>query len=108
MPSPSVWGARGDVYAALFKPDWVTSQTCCWRLCAACVKRYLERKHLRCITDWPPYSPDLNVIEQVWALLKVRTSNYHPSNVDELKIATQKAWDSITQNEINVFCRSYA
>ena len=32
------------------------------------------------VTDWPPYSPDLNPIENLWALLKAATYKLRVTN----------------------------
>jgi hypothetical protein len=54
--------------------------------------------------EWPPYSPDLNPIENLWALLKakiyeLRPDLLHMPNNDETKdilVATaQQAWDEL-------------
>ena len=44
------------------------------------------------VLDWPPYSPDLNPIENLWADVKRRAEAYNPKNVAELKIALLAAW----------------
>lgn len=44
------------------------------------------------VLDWPPYSPDLNPIENLWADVKRRAEVDNPKNVAELKIALRSAW----------------
>lgn len=59
------------------------------------------------IDDWPPYSPDLNPIEQLWALLDDLIAKQRPKTMDELIAAANKAWRSIPQRTINNFVLSY-
>jgi hypothetical protein len=58
------------------------------------VTDYLQRD--LCIKDycikWPPYSPDLNPIENLWADLKKRVEKRNPTKVEELKEAVEKEW----------------
>jgi hypothetical protein len=42
--------------------------------------------------DWPPYSPDLNPIENLWAILKQRMKGRKCKNVDQLWDCVQEAW----------------
>lgn len=54
----------------------------------------------------PPYSPDLNPIENVWAILehlldKVRNGPNPPKTLDELWKAAEKCWWSIPQEKID-------
>ena len=36
------------------------------------------------VLQWPPYSPDLNVIENFWALLKRYIRKRRPRNIEQL------------------------
>lgn len=56
------------------------------------------------IMDWPPHSPDLNPIENLWALLKAKIYELHPELLDmpnndytlEILVdAAQEAWNLI-------------
>ena len=41
------------------------------------VRDILQEMHIRVI-EWPPYSPDLNLIESLWALMKATLYRLHP------------------------------
>lgn len=54
-----------------------------------------------------PYSPELNPIERVWAYLK----SHHLSNrvfidYDDLLVACQSAWNSVTHERLRSVCRT--
>ena len=79
---------------------------------APCHKSLLTRTNLQQrripTIDWPPYSPDLNLIKHVWVLMKRHVQdNYlrrsyekHTINRSELKQLIQEAWDSVRDEDI--------
>jgi hypothetical protein len=58
-----------------------------------------ERVNL--IPDWPPNSPDLSPIENVWGLLKTRVAARNPQNIAELKIILMDEWEKLSQDTID-------
>lgn len=63
-------------------------------------KRYLRRHRVQ-VLDWPPYSPDLNPIENLWAYLSKRVSAVAPFGAEKLEAAIVEEWNSIPQFVIN-------
>ncbi|KAG1270902.1 hypothetical protein G6F66_013705 [Rhizopus arrhizus] len=62
-------------------------------------------KKVQYINDWSPNSPDLNPIEHVWHLLKLRLSLYERKarNIDELWERVDFEWNKLDKD----VCRSY-
>lgn len=60
------------------------------------VKDYIRKSRIP-IIEWPPNSPDLNLIETVWAYLKDQLSKYStdPRDKDELWKRVQDIWTEI-------------
>jgi transposase len=60
------------------------------------------------VVEWPPYSPDLNPIEHVWARLKAWVYKHHPellklisdtqANRDKLLAVLQEAWEALPKD----------
>lgn len=63
--------------------------------------KYLSRKNVDVLLDFPPYSPDMNMIEMLWNDLKRRVGKRCPLTFDELQKAAVEAWDEIPQELIN-------
>lgn len=45
--------------------------------------------------NWPPYSPDLSPIENIWAWLKGQVAKDVPQSVDTLKKSIRRHWESM-------------
>lgn len=47
------------------------------------------------VMDWPPHSPDLNPIEHLWALIKIKVAERQPKNLSDLKSIIFDEWNKI-------------
>jgi len=45
--------------------------------------------------DWPSNSPDLNPIENLWAIVKRNVEKRRPKNLSELESFLGEEWDNI-------------
>ena len=53
-------------------------------------KTWFSENELEILENWPPNSPDINIIENVWNLLKKRVFQRLPQNIEELWAFCQK------------------
>ena len=66
--------------------------------------------HCRALSSdlhWPAHSPDLNVIENLWAILKRKMPRQGARTQDELWVQVQRIWDEVTIDEINNLVDSF-
>ena len=63
-------------------------------------KKFFEAQGIQ-ILDWPPNSPDLNPIENIWALLKRRIIKKQAHNKYELIQKAEESWNEISQDIIS-------
>ena len=78
------------------------------------VKKWFEDEGIP-LMDWPPYSPDLNPIEHLWAQLKQWINDNHPELVDmgaseeayqQLFRAIREGWEAIAPEAIEKLVKS--
>ena len=58
-------------------------------------KTWFSENGLEILENWPPNSPDINIIENVWSLLKKRVFQRHPKNIEELWAFCQEEFEGI-------------
>ena len=57
------------------------------------------------MVEWPPYSPDLNPIEEVWNIMKNWIQGHYGNqdklSYDTLRKAVGEAWDAVTSDQLD-------
>lgn len=69
---------------------------------------WLDARGYPFVRNWPPRSPDLNPIENVWALLARGVSKEAPLSRDELVRAVKRQWERIPQSTVDKLVMSFA
>ena len=59
---------------------------------AKLVKRWLEEQEIQLICPWPGSSPDLNPIENCWAVMKKKVSALKPTSYQDLVDKIKTVW----------------
>jgi hypothetical protein len=72
------------------------------------VMAFLRRSKIPVI-DWPPYSPDLNPIENVWSWMKRKLETEFPvcHSAEEIETRFFLIWDQITPQMCAAYCEHY-
>lgn len=52
------------------------------------------------VPQWPALSPDINPIEEVWALMKSRVRRSRPQSLAALRLSIRTAWNSVVTREL--------
>jgi len=62
-----------------------------------------KKKTLRACLRLPFYSPDLNIIENLWSILKTRVAKRSPRSIDEFIVISQAEWTNISINDVRQY-----
>jgi len=69
------------------------------------VQKFLDSNKNLFLLFLPPYSPDLNVIERLWQILrKAVTNNFLFQSLDEVKTASTKFLQFLSSDEVRKIC----
>lgn len=69
------------------------------------VQKFLRQNHIETL-PFPPYSPDINPIENLWALLKHNVAKREPRDLDELENFIYEEWNHIPVDTIASYVSS--
>lgn len=68
-------------------------------------KEFLQ-ENVPMVMDWPSNSPDLNPIENLWAIVKRNVQMRQPQNIGDLERFMKEEWSNIPQDIIKNLVRS--
>lgn len=63
--------------------------------------KYLKKKNIRVIVNYPSYCAEFNMVESCWKTFKEAVGAMCPMNEEELKRAAIKAWNDLPQRLID-------
>jgi transposase len=66
--------------------------------------RATHAEHDMWIMEWLANSPDLNPIENIWRVLKMRLAKRWPKTADEVEQFLIEEWEKLTMDEIRKYC----
>lgn len=69
--------------------------------------QWLRRHHIQLMDSWPPYSPHLSPVENMWPLLNAGITERRPYNEETLIQAAHDAWEAIPQSVVNAAVLSF-
>lgn len=98
---PTISDANLSLRSIIFQQDGAKSHTAKWTM------EWLASHNIKTL-PWPPHSPDMNIIEHVWATLKrrVKARKPQPRTEEELWEAVEWEWYHISDEEIKTLYAS--
>lgn len=68
------------------------------------VMAFISRQNFE-LMEWPPKSPDLNPIENVWSKMTYAWPQIHPRNEENLDAAVKERWNALNDDQRKHWCR---
>ena len=65
------------------------------------IARQFLDQHVPETIDWPPNSPDLNPIENLWSITKKHVERRRPKNLEELDQFLHEEWNKIDRETLS-------
>jgi len=84
----------------LLQQDGASSHT------AKTVDKYLKSQKVETYR-WPPRSPDLNPVENVWAILKKKVKKRNAQTAMELENAIFEEWEQLNDDDLGKIAGSF-
>lgn len=99
--------AKIRIFDVIKDNEWIFQQDNVAIYTAKLIKTWFEEQEITCL-QWPALSPDINIIENVWAYLsrKVYMNNRQFSSEEELINTIQKEWNGISLDYIKILYKS--
>jgi hypothetical protein len=64
------------------------------------VTEWLDEQPFEWFEKWPPCSPDLNLIENLWSIIKQRLAGKKCSTYEELASAVEGEWANVDHSDL--------
>jgi hypothetical protein len=86
--------------------DWIFQQDGAPAHTAIATREFLQAKGVRVLADWPPNSPDLSWIENIWSWTEQQLRKSHFSTLSELKVELSRVWNEMPLKILQTNCQS--
>jgi len=67
---------------------------------SASILAFLDSRNVCLLSDWPAQSPDLNIIENMWAQIKMNTLKQYATSKDDLWTIVKHEWYAIPNDYV--------
>ena len=100
LPQAKALFGRHGIADRVFQQDGAPAHT------AVATREFLKAQGIQVLPNWPPNSPDLSWIENIWAWMEQELPKHHFSTLSELKEVLQAVWKDMPLEILQANCRS--